>query len=249
MSFWKESAINANQFLSIVGAFRSRTIRQNKWRTIHHNLTGDNIDIDACIASGSFGAIFRAENKDTRRNGEPGTKYAIKVMKVRIDTQAEGEWEPTGKMGEDYSPVLSRTSEASIEDVEEMMRKSLTAKRSREFRTSLQYIKTGHPNVCNMEGWAEFDILAHNYSMLIMELCDYGDIHDIVNNFRKKKEFIPEGFMVSFMQCSILRIAYIMFLNLSPSGIHSNKYLTVLHFSTASIQITENYMNSRKIYP
>ncbi|KAF7863779.1 hypothetical protein EAF04_006744 [Stromatinia cepivora] len=177
----------------IIRAFRARTIRQNKWRP-DNNLTADNMEIDACIANGSFGLVFRAENKDTRVDGKPGIQYAIKVSNLRLD-DADDRWE--GDMGSDHSPALTRTSEASIKEEEEMRQRSLYSKRAREIRTSLEYIKTGHLNVCNLEGWAEFDILGSHYVMVILELCDLGTLHDMVYLFVdiERREFIPEAFM------------------------------------------------------
>ncbi|KAJ8066296.1 hypothetical protein OCU04_005375 [Sclerotinia nivalis] len=98
-------------------------------------------------------------------------------------------------MGSDHSPALTRTSEASIKEEEEMRKRSLYAKRAREIKTSLEYIKTGHLNVCNLEGWAEFDILGSHYIMTIMELCDLGTLNDMVCVLMAYNEFIPEGFM------------------------------------------------------
>ncbi|EDO03676.1 predicted protein [Sclerotinia sclerotiorum 1980 UF-70] len=176
----------------IMRAFSSKEIRQNKWCSVKHNLTADNIEIDACIANGAFGVVFRAENKDTRVAEKPGIKYAIKVSNLRLD-DSEDVYE--ADMGSDHSPVLTRSSEASIQEVEEMKRRSLYSKRAREIRTSLEYIKTGHLNVCKLEGWAEFDTLGSHFLMNIMELCDLGTLNDLVNNIVVHVEYIPEAFM------------------------------------------------------
>ncbi|KAF7938788.1 uncharacterized protein EAE98_001126 [Botrytis deweyae] len=176
----------------VLRAFRANTIRQNKWfKDNPHNLTGDNIEIDACIASGSFGLVFRAENKDTRSEGKPGIKYAIKISKLRLESEANLDYD----MGSDTSPILTRTSEASVVDPKEMKELSLSSKRGREITTFLQYIKSGHPNVTNMAGWAEFDILGNPFSLIVLEICDLGTLLDMVHEFRERDEFIPEGFI------------------------------------------------------
>ncbi|KAB8304489.1 hypothetical protein EYC80_003878 [Monilinia laxa] len=107
-------------------------------------------------------------------------------------------------MGSDHSPTLTLSSEAQIMEEEEMLRKSLYAKRTNEMKTSIRYIREGHPNVCNMEGFGEFDILGNHYFMYVLELCDLGTIMDMVHQFRDMAEYIPEGFMVSFIKFSIL---------------------------------------------
>ncbi|CAD6441975.1 b2815d7e-977a-4bf9-a0ca-b3cff0e5d4aa [Sclerotinia trifoliorum] len=176
----------------VIRAFRCREVRQNKWCSVKHNLTAENIEIDACIANGSFGVVFRAENKDTRVDEKPGIKYAIKVSNLRLD---DSEDRLEIYMGSDHSPVLTRSSEASIQEEEEMRRRSLYSKRAREIRTSLEYIKTGHFNVCNLEGWAEFDILGSHFIMTIMELCDIGTLDDMVSMMIANGEYIPEAFI------------------------------------------------------
>ncbi|KAG4034924.1 hypothetical protein MFRU_002g02730 [Monilinia fructicola] len=178
----------------IIRAFRSVKIRQNKWRPVPHELTGDNIEIDACIANGAFGVVFRAENRDTRTKEKPGRKYAIKVTDFRLLTESK-EIELSKNMGSDHSPTLTLSSEAQIMEEEEILRKSLYAKRTNEMKTSIRYIKEGHPNVCNMEGFGEFNILGNHYFMYVLELCDLGTLMDMVYLFRSRSEYIPEGFM------------------------------------------------------
>ncbi|TGO36320.1 hypothetical protein BHYA_0128g00070 [Botrytis hyacinthi] len=176
----------------VIRAFHANTIRQNKWQKHNpHNLTGDNIEIDACIASGSFGLVFRAENKDTRSEGQPGSKYAIKISKLRLESEANLDY----NMGSDRSPTLTRTSEASVVDQKQMKALSLTSKRGREITTFLQYVKSGHPNVMNMAGWAEFDILGNSFSLIVLEICDLGTLSDMVSEFRERDEYMPEGFI------------------------------------------------------
>ncbi|KAF7911051.1 uncharacterized protein EAF01_002559 [Botrytis porri] len=176
----------------VLRAFRANTIRQNKWQKDNpHNLTGDNIEINACIASGSYGLVFRAVNKDTRTEDQPGIEYAIKMSKLRLDSEANLDY----NMGSDRSPALTRTSEASVVDPNLMKALSLNSKRGREITTYLQYIKSGHPNVTNMAGWAEFDILGSPFSLIILELCDHGTLSDMVTEFRESDEYIPEGFI------------------------------------------------------
>lgn len=184
----KKQLILTNQFH--IGAFRSVKIRQNKWRPVPHNLTGDNIEVDACIASGTYGIVFRVENRDTRTNDKPlGTRYAVKLSRYPV---IEG-----GEMGSDHSPTLTESSEAHIKDMDEAVARGLNTKRSNEMKTSLRYIKEGHPNVCMMDGYAEFDILDHHYLMYIVEYCDLGTLWNLSSNFVEKGEYIPEGFMVS----------------------------------------------------
>ncbi|KAF7960877.1 hypothetical protein EAE96_000549 [Botrytis aclada] len=176
----------------VLRAFRANTIRQNKWQKHNpHNLTGDNIEIDACIASGSFGLVFRVENKDTRNGEQPGNKYAIKISKLRLESDANLDY----NMGSDHSPTLTRTSEASVVDLKQVKALSLASKRGREITTFLQYIKTGHPNVMNMAGWAEFDVLENPFSLIVLEICDLGTLWDMVGEFRERDEYIPEGFI------------------------------------------------------
>ncbi|KAF5871718.1 uncharacterized protein Bfra_008742 [Botrytis fragariae] len=166
----------------VLRAFRANTIRQNKWQKDNpHNLTGDNIEVDACIASGSFGLVFRAENKDTRSEGQPGIKYAIKISKLRLESEANLDY----NMGSDRSPTLTRTSEASVVDPKQMKALSLTSKRGREITTFLQYIKSGHPNVMNMAGWAEFDVLGNPFSLIVLEICDLGTLSDMWHTFEQ----------------------------------------------------------------
>ncbi|TGO53533.1 hypothetical protein BCON_0121g00130 [Botryotinia convoluta] len=176
----------------VLRAFRANTIRQNKWfKDNPHNLTGDNIEVDACIASGSFGLVFRAENKDTRSEGQLGIKYAVKISKLRLESEANLDY----NMGSDHSPTLTRTSEASVANPKQMKELSLASKRGREITTFLQYIKSGHPNVMNMAGWAEFDVLGNPFSLIVLEICDLGTLYDMVSEFRERDEYIPEGFI------------------------------------------------------
>lgn len=156
-------------------------------------MTGDNIEVEACIASGTFGLVFLVENKDTRSEGQPGLKYAVKISKLRLESDANLDYQ----MGSDHSPTLTRTSDASVVDPKQIKALSLTSKRGREITTFLQYIKSGHSNVMNLSGWAEFDILGNPFSMLVLEICDLGTLSDMVSEFRDRDEFIPEGFIVS----------------------------------------------------
>ncbi|ESZ90291.1 hypothetical protein SBOR_9320 [Sclerotinia borealis F-4128] len=177
----------------VLRAFRSIKIRQNKWRPVHHNLEGENIEISACIANGSFGLVFRAENLDTRIGGKTGREYAIKVANLRLDTD-DHNLEPVN-MGSDHSPTLTKSSEAHIIDPREMTKLSLRSKRANELRTSLQYIKSGHPNVCNLEGWADLNILRNHFSLFILEFCDMGTLFEMVKTSERTSNYIPEGFI------------------------------------------------------
>ena len=131
--------------------------------------------------------VFSARNKETK------VRYAIKVTDKRADNKS---YEPQGLPG-DVSPALTQSSEAQIIESEGMTQRSLYAKRVSETRTSLQYIRSGHPNVCNLEAWAEFEILAYEHFMFVMELCDLGTLQRLVRGFQHANEYIPEGFIVS----------------------------------------------------
>ncbi|ATZ50044.1 hypothetical protein BCIN_05g04340 [Botrytis cinerea B05.10] len=195
---WEDVGIsnltNQSDYMAVrvLRAFRANTVRQNKWlKDNPHNLTGDNIEVEACIASGTFGLVFLVENKDTRSEGQPGLKYAVKISKLRLESDANLDYQ----MGSDHSPTLTRTSDASVVDPKQIKALSLTSKRGREITTFLQYIKSGHPNVMNLSGWAEFDNLGNPFSMLVLEICDLGTLSDMVSEFRDRDEFIPEGFI------------------------------------------------------
>lgn len=90
------------------------------------------------------------------------------------------------------TPPLTPSSEASIKSKTQITARSLIAKRYREIRTYLQYIKTGHPNVCAMEAFLDFlsvlgdsdisgDVMIANY----YEYCDGGDLSGLMDHYEQ----------------------------------------------------------------
>ncbi|PQE31937.1 NEK kinase protein [Rutstroemia sp. NJR-2017a WRK4] len=187
-----QGAIPRNHYLgdpatlatNTIRALRYATIRRNPWRTEDPRLSWRNLEIDAAIAAGGSGMVFRGRNRDTN------LLYAIKISKGRRDPQVDRE-----NVYGDPSPTLSRSSQASIVQPVDMYPLSLTLKREREARTYLRYIKAGHSNICNFESWCELDILGDWRFLHVFELCDAGTLYDITSEFIMRNTFPPETFI------------------------------------------------------
>ncbi|KAM3075999.1 Calmodulin-dependent protein kinase cmk2 [Clarireedia jacksonii] len=169
-----------------IRALKYVTFRSNPWRP-DPQLSSQNLEIDACIAAGGSGMVFRGRNKDTN------IQYAFKVSRQRYDKQTTT-YSPEGLEG-DPSPSLTRSTGASIVNSELMYPLSLGLKREREARTYLRYIKTGHINVCNFEAYCEFDILGSRRFLHVFELCDAGTLFDIIRTYIRKGGSPPETFI------------------------------------------------------
>ncbi|PQE26003.1 serine threonine- kinase protein [Rutstroemia sp. NJR-2017a BBW] len=195
-----QGAIPRNHYLgspatlatNTIRALRFATFRSNPWRTEDAKLSWRNLEIDAAIAAGGSGMVFRGRNRDTN------LVYALKISKGRRDPQVD--WEDVYG---DPSPTLSRSSQASIVHPVEMFSSSLGLKREREARTYLRFIKTGHKNICNFEGWCELDILGDWRFLHVFELCDAGTLYDIISECSKRNTFPPETFIPRLIRYAI----------------------------------------------
>lgn len=183
MQVWK----HVLNLMQNTGALKYVTFRRNIWRP-DPELSPQNLEIDAAIARGGSGLVYRGRNKDTN------VQYAFKVSRQRSDRRKTRSGRtPAG----DPSPTLTRSSNASIVDPKLMYPLSLGMKREREARTFLRYIKSGHKNVCNLEAWCEFDAQGSRMFLHVFELCDAGTLFELILTYQEKQTSPPETFIVS----------------------------------------------------
>ncbi|ESZ95216.1 hypothetical protein SBOR_4395 [Sclerotinia borealis F-4128] len=88
-----------------------------------------------------------------------------------------------------YTPPIT-PSEATIHSPSQIATRNLFAKRYRENRTYLRYIKSGHPNICALEAFLDFtsEVGDPGDQGLVMfasyyEYCDGGDLAGVIDRY------------------------------------------------------------------
>ncbi|KAI9644820.1 hypothetical protein NHQ30_006847 [Ciborinia camelliae] len=154
-------------------------IRHNKWRKPNAQLTAKNINIRGLIAEGGFASVYLIENTETK------LQYAMKCQGLRVgdDVPMRTPPEDTGAP----TPPITPSSEHTKISEKEMTERHLLTKRFNETKCYLQYIRSGHPFICNLEAF--FDLrgggriigvdedLAYAH---IFEYCDWGTLDNLV---------------------------------------------------------------------
>jgi serine/threonine protein kinase len=175
------------------------------------HFANDMLNVEAKIASGGFGEVYKVRNMNT------GRVFAMKVQENwngysdEVGDSDSGSNPESG--GPDKSPTLPRTSDASIQSRNQMREKHLFTKRFQETKNYLEYMKDGHRNVCNLEAFLDTDGFRFNpsrdiivdeeedgdniFHVLIFEYCNIGTMEDVENYFADSGEMCPEGFIWS----------------------------------------------------
>ena len=94
-------------------------------------------------------------------------------------------------------------SEMGADDAAKIERRNLLARRFRETQIYLQSVKAGHPNICALEGYAEFEEDAWDEDenpgltnvVQYFELCDAGSLAMLEEQFKAKGALLPEAFL------------------------------------------------------
>ncbi|KAM0180967.1 hypothetical protein ACHAPC_007502 [Botrytis cinerea] len=150
-------------------------LRHNKWRKPNAGFTNQNIRILGKIGEGSFGAVYLIEN------GETKSQYAMKTQLVRVEdglAKTPPAWRGAA------TPPITPSSEASKRSEKAMKERHLMTKRFNETKCYLQYIRSSHPSICNLEAF--FDLRLPDQDELdnghchIFEYCDWGTLEHIV---------------------------------------------------------------------
>ncbi|KAA8570759.1 hypothetical protein EYC84_000154 [Monilinia fructicola] len=132
-------------------------------------------------------------------NTSTDTRYAVKIQSETVDQRASRNKRgaPPRTPPEDFdrlahTPPITPSSEATIRSPTEVAARSLIAKNYRENRTYLQYVKSGHPNICALEAFLDFtsQVGAPTDRGLVMfasyyEYCDGGDLGTVMEFYAR----------------------------------------------------------------
>jgi serine/threonine protein kinase len=185
-------------------------MRANRFRR-DQQFANDKLNIEAKIASGGFGEVYKVRNMNT------GRVYAMKVQEnwnaYNHSAEDSDSWSDPESGGPDKSPTLPRTSDASIQSRNRMRDKHLFTKRFQETKNYLEYMKDGHRNVCNLEAFLDIDGFTFEpsreyrgeededgdniFHVLIFEYCNIGTLEGVENYYADSEEMCPEGFIWS----------------------------------------------------
>ncbi|APA12865.1 predicted protein [Sclerotinia sclerotiorum 1980 UF-70] len=185
-----------------------KTIRHNKWRpdaTEFGELELKDLVFEGILGAGGFGSVYRVLNLKTQNH------YALKIQSETAeqrDSRQKRTNTPSTPHTRDEAktstPSLTPSSESSIHSIQDVSIRNLISKRYRENRCYLQYIKSGHPNICALEAFLDFTseigdpseqrpvILASYY-----EYCEGGTLQEIIDGYgdgyRKRARIIEEN--------------------------------------------------------
>ncbi|KAI9649883.1 hypothetical protein NHQ30_002465 [Ciborinia camelliae] len=166
-----------------------KTIRRNKWRP------DPKIDLDTLlwkgiIGVGGFGSVYLVHNPSTK------TDFAAKIQSETLEqrTSREKRGQPPSPRAADYdpqqhTPPITPSSEASIASPTKVAALNLLSKRSREIRTYLRYIRSGHPNICALEAFLDFTAVLDDEEKGVpmfasfFEFCDGGDLSQVIKGY------------------------------------------------------------------
>ncbi|KAF7884695.1 uncharacterized protein EAF02_005031 [Botrytis sinoallii] len=163
-------------------------LRHNKWRKPTAGFTNKNIKIIGKIGEGGFGAVYLIENIETK------VQYAMKTQLIR-ENDDEPMMTPPAWRGAKTPPVTP-SSEASKISAKVMKERHLMTKRFNETKCYLQYIRSSHPSICNLEAFFDLEQAEDNGHCHIFEYCDWGNLENIVTQYYDRPRWgsgEPEG--------------------------------------------------------
>ncbi|TGO11985.1 hypothetical protein BTUL_0097g00370 [Botrytis tulipae] len=163
-------------------------LRHNKWRKPNAGFTNKNIRIIGKIGEGGFGAVYLIENIETK------VQYAMKTQLIR-ENDDEPMMTPPAWRGAKTPPVTP-SSEASKKSAKAMKERHLMTKRFNETKCYLQYIRSSHPSICNLEAFFDLEQPEDNGHCHIFEYCDWGNLENIVTQYYDRPRWgtgEPEG--------------------------------------------------------
>ncbi|KAI9642080.1 hypothetical protein NHQ30_009951 [Ciborinia camelliae] len=188
---WEKPSWKPETFaVAYIRAIREKRIiiRRNKWRP-DPRLSFENHKFGGYIGAGQYGSVLEVVNTETNEH------YALKLQ-FELAKFNPADLRP------EYSlePPATASSEATKSSSQSVERRSLRAKRHRETRAYLRYIRTGHPNICNLEAFVqytpEYSDGKDNPAMgLYFEYCDVGNLESLSNGFRVHHSKPPELFI------------------------------------------------------
>ncbi|TGO38718.1 hypothetical protein BHYA_0069g00380 [Botrytis hyacinthi] len=167
-----------------------KSIRRNKWR--HDPRFGrlKNQVFEGILGVGGFGS----------------KRYALKLQSETTDqrlSRRKREQPPTPHTPPDplsHTPPITPSSEATITSPTLISARNLLSKRYRENRCYLQYIKSGHPNICALDAFLDFtsQFGAAEERGIVMfasyyEYCDGGDLFRILSGYQQGHQRIADA--------------------------------------------------------
>ncbi|KAB8295069.1 hypothetical protein EYC80_007008 [Monilinia laxa] len=163
-------------------------IRHNKWRP-DPKLNFENQSFAGFMGSGQFGSVLDVLNTDTNKH------YALKLQ-FELEKFEPSDLRPKHSL----EPARTASSEATKSSSQSVERRSLRAKRHQETRAYLLWIRTGHPNICNLEAFVQY---RPEYSRgkgdtamgLYFEHCELGSLDALSRGFRDNDSKPPELFI------------------------------------------------------
>lgn len=187
---------------SYIQAIRDKkiTIRRNKWRE-DPKFNVENHKLLGYLGAGAFGTVLEVSNTETNKY------YALKLQPGLKPFNLSGS-HPEGFL----EPPLTPSSEATKSSLHSVERLSLRAKRHQEARVYLRFIRSGHPNICNLEAFVQYtpgygdDEFALG---LYFEYCDSGSLASLSKGFRTRSTKPPELFIWHFFYEIISGIAFL----------------------------------------
>lgn len=180
-----------------------KAIRINKFRD-DPQLTAQNIKVESIIARGGFGYVFKVLNTDTNIH------YAMKLQTISEDVNAKSPERlspPTVSEAGSFNtlnmtPPITPSSQATFRSQPMLSQQSLRAKRHQETKVYLRYVKEGHPNICMLEAFVDYEETSFDHpqnQVLIMaqwyELADVGTVLQLMQRYRDEGTHPPEGFI------------------------------------------------------
>ncbi|KAF7904814.1 hypothetical protein EAE99_012087 [Botrytis elliptica] len=169
-----------------------KTIRRNKWREDPRLGGFENQVFEGILGVGGFGSVYLVLNTLTQK------RYALKLQSETTDqrlSRRKREKPSTPDTPPDplsHTPPITPSSEATITSASLIAARNLLSKRYRENRCYLQYIKSGHPNICALDAFLDFTsqfgpveergiVMFASY----YEYCDGGDLFRILNGYHE----------------------------------------------------------------
>ncbi|KAF5872338.1 uncharacterized protein Bfra_005696 [Botrytis fragariae] len=169
-----------------------KSIRRNKWREDPQLGGLENQVFEGILGVGGFGSVYLVLNTLTQK------RYALKLQSETADqrlSRRKREQPPTPHTPPDplsHTPPITPSSEATITSPTLIAARNLLSKRYRENRCYLQYIKSGHPNICALDAFLDFtsQFGAVEERGIVMfasyyEYCDGGDLFRILNGYQE----------------------------------------------------------------
>ncbi|KAF7947567.1 hypothetical protein EAE96_008652 [Botrytis aclada] len=169
-----------------------KSLRWNKWREDPRLGGLENQVFEEILGVGGFGSVYLVLNTLTQK------RYALKLQSETTDQRLsrhkrEQHISPhTPPDPLSHTPPITPSSEATITSPTLIAARNLLSKRYRENRCYLQYIKSGHPNICALDAFLDFtsQFGAVEERGIVMfasyyEYCDGGDLFRILNGYQE----------------------------------------------------------------